>query len=496
MNESEKTKLSQSLKANMETVKTIYGSDSTLKMRSFSNLESDKIKCGIFYIEGLVNKESISKNIIRPIIQAEYSGEKDIPALLKDKVITSEHIRVEQDLTALIEAVNYGDTALFIDGFATAFLIDSKDWKQRQIEEPQSEMTVRGPKEGFTECIMVNLSLIRRRIITQDLKYEFSEIGTRTKTKICMCYIEGVANKNILGELKDRLSKINMDAVLDSGYIQECIKDAPMSIFKTVGSTEKPDIICGKLLEGRIAIVVDGSPEVITVPYLFIEAFQTGEDYYIPSVYGSINRFLRIASFFLTTMIPANYIALVTFHQEMIPTPLAISIAAASTGTPFPTIVEMALMLIVFEIIREAIVRMPSFMGQAISIVGVLVIGQATVEARFISAPIIIIVAFTAITGLMIGKIKSTSIILRMIFIILSGFLGFYGIIFGFIVTCIYLLQLKSFGVPFIHVDNSKGLHGVTDTIIRAPWWYLKLRPAFMAIDRKRNDFKTKKVRK
>lgn len=240
----------------------------------------------------------------------------------------------------IINGIVYGKTILFIDGFDEVLSINTIGWQTRSISEPQSETIVRGPREGFTESINLNLTLIRRRVLSPNLKFEFMRIGTQTKTQICVCYIDGIAKEAIHKKLMKRLNDIDIDSILDSGYIEELIKDAPYSPFRTVINTERPDVVAGKLLEGRFAVVCDGSPVVLTLPTIFAEVFQSNEDYYDNFLYSSFNRFLRWLGFFLGTSVPAIYVAIVTFHQELLPTPLLINIYAARNGVPFPSIVE------------------------------------------------------------------------------------------------------------------------------------------------------------
>ncbi|MDF2568055.1 MAG: spore germination protein, partial [Oscillospiraceae bacterium] len=278
-----------------------------------------------------------------------------------------------------------------------------------------------------------------------------------------------------------------IDALLDSNYIAEYIKDAPYSPFKTVGISEKPDVIAGKLLEGRIAIIVDGSPVVLTVPFLIIENFQTADDYYLNFYFASIARILRILGFFLSISVPAVYVSLVTYHREMLPTPLALSIAQARQGVPLPTFVECFVMLLVFEIIRETGIRMPSNVGQALSVVGALVIGQAAVQAKFISAPMVIIVALTAITGLINQQIQGISILSRFALLCVSGIMGLYGYMFGIIILIIHLLGVRSFGVDYTSQMLAYNSQGMKDIYVRSFWKKMKTRPYFETKDNVRN---------
>lgn len=476
--------LEKELLQNIEKFKSIFNNDDTLIIRQFRNQVEKRIKCCILFIEGMVNSEIINENIIQPIVTNTLLGKdkkENIFDELQQDVVVASSITKEHDLHKLVEAIVNGDTVLLLDGYTEGLVISSKGWQTRSVSEPESEKVVRGPREGLTESLMVNLTLIRRRLKTPDLKFQLVEIGTKTKTKVSVCYIESIANDKILAEVMKRLNDIEIDGILDSGYIQELISDSPTAPFATVGITERPDVIAAKLLEGRIAIVVDGSPIALTVPFVFLEYFQVNEDYYSHYIWGSINRLLRIIGGFITISVPAVYIAVVTFHQEMIPTPLLLSISSARQGVPFPTIVEALGLLFVFDLLRETGVRMPTSIGQAVSIVGALVLGQAAVEAKLISAPMVIIIALTGIAGLVNHKLKQASIVVRSIFIMLASFLGLYGYIFGLTGLLILLVGMRSFGIPYMLSIGMLSAQDLKDTAIRAPWWYMDYRPKLIA---------------
>jgi len=395
------------------------------------------------------------------------------------RAIVSNAVKISENLNEIAQELLRGDTVLFADGCALGIIISTKGWKARSIAEPDSEKALRGPREGFNEAILTNLSMIRRKIITPDLKFKFRSFGTRSNTKACICYLDSLVDKKILEELERRLDKIEIDGVLDVNYIVELIKDNPGSPFKTIGISERPDVTAAKLLEGRVALILDGTPVGLTLPHLVIENFQANDDYYLNYYFASIGRFLRILGFLLSISVPAIYVAFICFHREMIPTSLAMSIMQAHQGIPFPTILECIIMLIIFEIIRETGIRMPSNIGQALSIVGALVIGQAAVTAKLISAPMVIVVAITAITGLINPKIKGATIILRFSFLLAASILGLYGYMFLIIALLVHVLSLRSFGVIYSSQLSSYKFGEIKDNIFRAPWKYMVTRPIF-----------------
>jgi len=474
--------LTKKLTNNIELIKTVFKNDSTLVTRSFESQFEPNLKYCIFYSDGMVNNKILNEDIIKPLL--EYRPEKkesDLINALAKQIIFSNSVEITTEMEKIIQGIIYGDTVLFTDGYAEALILNTKGWSIRSTSEPENEKVLKGPREGFTEALLTNLSMIRRRIRTPELKMEYQTFGTRTKTQACICYMEDLVNTDVLEELRKRLESFTIDGVLDVNYINEFIRDAPYSPIKTVGETERPDVVVAKLLEGRVALLLDGTPVALTVPHLFIEHFQSDEDYYINFYFSSIGRILRLIAFFVSTSVPALYVALTTFHQEMLPTSLVISISMARQGVPFPTVVEAVLMLVVFEMLRESGARMPGMMGQALSIVGALVVGQAAVSAKIVSAPMIIIVGITGISGLMVPRIKGASIVTRFALLGLASIFGFYGYMFGFLVLMMHLFSISSFGIPIMSSVYTNGAQDRKDIAIRAPWWKMQKRPKYLS---------------
>lgn len=466
---------------NEEMIHAIFRDDSTLRTRHFQSKNSD-LKGFIVFIEGLADTDMIAENIIKPLTNAETDKSKVIDQI-RLSIINISDIREAVNVTDFVRAILAGYTVLFIEGEDRVLILSAKGFKGRSIEEPEGERVLRGPKEGFTETLSENISMIRRKIISNDLKIVEREIGRRTNTKVAIMYLEGLAKKEILQELYSRLDKIDIGGLIDTNKINELIKDNTLSAFKTIGVTERPDSVTSKLLEGRIAVLIEGSPNVLTLPYLFIENFQTCDDYYINYVYSSFNRFIRLTGFILTTLTTSIYLSLVAFHREIIPVDLALSIAQARDGVPLPTIVEIFFLLLIFELIRETSLRTHSNVVQSISIVGALVIGQAVVEAKFVSAPVVIIVAIAAITELINPKIKGAAILIRIVFLLAASFLGLFGVLLMFIVVISHLFSLKSFGINYMSQVYSMRLQEYKDFFIRAPWSKQKTRPKLISQD-------------
>jgi spore germination protein KA len=370
-----------------------------------------------------------------------------------------------------------GKAALFIDGYDTVLLIEAQGFSSRNVTEPDTESVVRGPREGFNENIEVNTGLIRRKVINSNLLFEKFTLGKQTHTKIRIAYIAGIANEKIVEEVKKRLQKIDIDAILESGYIEQLIEDHPYSIFPTVGNSEKPDIIAAKLLEGKVAILCDGTPFVLSVPYLFIENLQVSEDYYSRPYFASAIRLLRLLALFLTVATPALYVALTSYHHAMIPTILLTSMAAAEEAIAFPVLIETLLIGTAFEILREAGVRLPRPVGSAISIVGALIIGEAAVQASLVSAPMVIAMALTGISSFIVPSVNDAVVLSRLFFVLMAGVLGLYGMLISFLIILTHMCSLRSFGTPYLTPHAPIIFREWKDTLIRAPLWRMNLRP-------------------
>jgi spore germination protein KA len=304
-------------------------------------------------------------------------------------------------------------------------------------------------------------------------------VGQKTQTSICVIYLSDIADREVVDTVKTRLRALDVDSILESGYIEEYIEDAPFSPFGTVGYSEKPDVIAGRVLEGRIAIVVDGTPFVLTAPMLFLESFQTAEDYYARPLYASLIRMLRFIAYFITVFAPAVYIALTAFNPELIPTTLLLTIVNAREGTPFPVFLESAILMLAFEILREAGVRLPRPVGQAISVVGALIMGEAAVAAGLVGAPIVIVIAITAVASFVVPAQNDSTFVMRIIMMILAATIGIYGIVMGLLAMLLYIGSLTSFGVPYF--DGLSWTSDLQDSLARMPLWSMIRRPKSIA---------------
>ncbi|MCZ8517714.1 spore germination protein [Paenibacillus filicis] len=455
-----------------------------LVVRRFKIGTEHQIDAFVVFLRGLVDKEMLQEHVIMTLM-TDFRGtrlESGIPckhplAVIKENILSVASLTEVNTLMESTNAILSGNSVLFIDGSDAALAVALQGAETRGVSEPETEVTVRGPREGFVESLQVNVSMVRRKIKNANVKLELMTIGRQTKTDVGIMYVKGIVDNNIVLEVKKRLQKIQTDSILESGYIESFIEDAPFSIFATIGNSEKPDVVSAKLLEGRVAILVDGTPFVLTAPYLLIEAFQSSEDYYIRPYYATFIRMLRWMAFLISVFLPSAYVAITTFHQELLPSRLLTSIAASKEGTPFPSIIEALMMQIIFEILREAGIRLPRPVGQAVSIVGALVLGEAAVSAGLIGAPMVIVVALTAITSFVVPALIEPLTIARLLLIILAGFAGQFGIWLGVAGILTHLCSLRSFGVPYTSPLTPSNLGDMKDVLVRVPLWAMHRRP-------------------
>ncbi|KWU58080.1 spore germination protein [Priestia megaterium] len=481
----EEQKLSERAGDNLSRMKKALGQSTDLVVREFRISIEEKFTLGVAYIDGLVNKDEVEHYALDSIMHyhdehlTHDDGIVNMYELIKSYSLAAGEIMEAKTLDDALLHVLSGDTVLFLEGYQTCIVASTRGWRDRAVSEPQSQTVVRGPRDSFTETLRTNTALIRRRIKSPKLWIESQQIGEFTKTDIGLVYIDGIADEQVIQEVKERLSKIDIDGILESGYIEELIQDEDYTPFPTMHNTERPDSVAAGLLEGRIAILVDGTPFVLMVPALFIQFFQAAEDYYQRADISTLIRLMRYMAFFLALLTPSAYIALTTFHQEMLPFALLISIAAQREGVPFPAIIEAFIMEITFEILREAGVRLPRAVGSAISIVGALVLGEAAVQAGLVSPAMVIVVSITAISNF-VSPVYDMAIAVRMlrfILMVLAATFGLFGIILGLILMILHLCSLRSFGVPYMTPMAPFVKRDQKDVLIRRSIKKMKTRP-------------------
>ncbi|WP_419873672.1 spore germination protein [Candidatus Pristimantibacillus sp. PTI5] len=475
-----------SLDENIRKIKMDLGNSTDIIIREIRSGKDKRTKVAVLYTDGLADKQVITDFFMDSLMQdsqiepiEQISENDNRMESLKGMALQIGDNKEITDFSSLYNSILSGDTVILLDGCLQGISASTQGWKSRGISEPVAQSVVRGPQEGFTETLRTNTAMIRRKIKDQNLWLETKQIGSVTKTDVAIMYIKGIVNDKIVEEVHKRLDKINIDGILEGGYIEELIQDEPYSPFPTINNTERPDVAAAELLEGRIAILVDGTPFVLIVPTLFISFFQTAEDYYLRADISTLLRIIRFICLFIAMVGPAIYIAITTFHQELLPTQLLISLAAQREGVPFPAFIEALIMEVTFEILREAGLRMPRPIGQAVSIVGTLVIGQAAVEAGIVSASMVIVVSITAISSFVITG-YSMAISIRMIRFIIMGLaasFGIFGIVVALIALVLHLCSLRSFGIPYMSPFAPLVLSDLKDTIFRLPHWAMSSRP-------------------
>ncbi len=476
-------KLTKNLAENTELVRGIFAKDSVLRSRTVTS--AGGVDAVIFYFDGMVNNQIINESVVKPIVRSNEAPWEDRAAFLLSRLFAGE-AKMSDNLEEMIRSVLYGDLLLLTEGSQKGIIVNAKGWRTRGISEPENERILRGPREGFDEAAMFNLAMIRRKLLTPDLAIETMRIGRRTDTLVFICYLDSLVSEKTLELLKKRLQKINIDGILDTNYINELIRDNCGSIFKTTGTTERPDIVAANLLEGRIAVVVDGTPVVLTVPYLFSENFQSDEDYYTDYKMASFSRIIRIICFFLSISVTGLYLAVSVFHIKVLPPAFALSIANARKGVPFSPTLEALLLIFVFETLKEAGLRMPQSVGHALSIVGGLVVGQAAVEAKIVSAHMLIAVAVSGIAGLMVPRLRTAVFVSRIAITLLAAFFGIYGVLGCLSILLGHILSLKSFGLDYTVNLRNLSRQSLKDSMARTSWRDMIKRPPIQKKDETR----------
>jgi spore germination protein KA len=475
--------LSSELVRNIQRIKETLGNSTDLVAREFLIGSEECVKAALIYTDGLADSRNVLEALMLKLREAplkqDLSASDDPLRLLKDYSISIGEINPVSDFDSLFFAVLSGDTVLLLDGHAEGLIIDQRAWEDRGIKEPSSQSVIRGPKDGFTETLRTNTALIRRKIRDPNLWLESKIIGRVTRTEIGVMYIKGIVSEDILKEVHSRLDKIDTDSILESGYIEELIQDETLTPFPTIFNTERPDTVAAALLEGRVAIIVDGTPFVLIIPALFSQFYQASEDYYHRADFATVIRIIRYICVFIALLAPSLYIAITTFHHELLPTALLIGLASQREGVPFPAFVEAVMMEVTFEILREAGVRMPRAIGQSVSIVGTLVIGQAAVEAGLVSPAMVIVVSITAISNFVVPAFNMAISIrmLRFPFMGLAASFGLFGITVGLIALVLHLCGLRSFGIPYLTPFAPIIIEDQKDNVFRLPHWALLSRP-------------------
>jgi len=477
--------LGSDLEGNITYIVKAFGSSSDLVIRRLRAGKSGSVSAAVIHIDGLIDGLLMAQSIVRSItvMTENLDSPQSVLDELYNGLISVTGIDKVVDAHEVVLRIAEGSCVVLVDSVPAALVCAVQGYEQRSPEEPSTEATVRGSKEGFVESIRVNTSMLRRRIAHPRLRIEQYRLGRLTRTSVAIAYVQGIARPSVVQEVRSRLERVDIDSIQESGQLEELIEDAPLSPFPTIGRTERPDRIVGALLEGRVAVLVDGTPFVLVVPLTLMTLLTTPEDYFERFYAGTLVRVIRVVAITVSLLLPSFYVAITTFHQELLPTPLILSIAAQREGVPFPAFVEALLMEVTFELIREAGIRLPRIIGPAVSIVGVLVLGDAAIRAGLVSPIMVIVVAATGIASLGTPAFSLAIGIrfLRFVLLFLSSFLGLFGIAIGMLALFAHAAALESFGVPYMLPIAPVVDSGLKDAIVRAPWWAMKKRPTFLS---------------
>ncbi len=472
--------ISGDIYSDIKTFREIFKNDATLRIKHISARKTVPFDAALIYIDGMVDSTQLNEAVIEPLLEMDIQNSyNNLAEYVEKQLIFARDVKVKTEISQILEGILYGEALLLIDNSYDALMLDVKGFRTRGINEPENERITEGPREGFEEAALLNLAMLRRKLQTPDLCIELNRVGNRTNTAVFVCYLGTLVNPKTLQKIKKSLKSINIDGVLDTNYIIEQISPHPFSLFKTAGKTERPDVVAARLLEGRIAIIVDGTPMVMTLPYLFCENFQSDEDYYQTFWVGSFGRIMRYFCFALSIFVPALFVAITTLHPEFLPTSFLITVMQQRTAVPFSIVAETLGMILIFEILKETGVRMPQNIGPALSIVGGLVVGQAAVEAKIISAPTLIVVALSGIAGLMLPRLRAAVFYFRISFVILAALWGLYGLFSGVILMVMHIISLKSYETDYTLTLNRINMQSFKDSFWRAPWRLMKTRPLF-----------------
>lgn len=463
-------KINKNIDKNLKNVKQMLGDPGDLVVRELI-IGGIETRAAIVYISGIVDEKLINNNILKTIQLNRKQYEKNLLDNIYKEVIAVTDVKKVSSMDETSFALLNGSTLFFLDGFHSVLLIGTTGGEQRAVEQPESEILIRGPRDGFVENIQTNMALIRRDIKDPNLRFKTHEVGKRSKQKLAVCYVEGIVNPAILDEVNRRLESIDIDYVLDSAYVEQWIEDSFLSPFPQILNTERPDKLSSDILQGRVGILVDGTPFALIAPITIGSVLHSMEDYNQRWFTGSLKRTLRYLSAFFAVFLPSLYVALVSYHPGMLPSTLTYSIAATKEGVPFPAPIEAILMAITFEILYEAGIRLPKTIGQTIGIVGGLVIGEAAVSAGIVSPIMVIVTALTAISSFSVPShsIALSFRTLRFAFLMAASFFGLYGIILVYIMLNVHLVNLKSFGIPYTSPFAPTFKTDWKDLVIRAP---------------------------
>ena len=445
----------------------------------------NKVNCALVYADGMVNKQLLGELVARPLSATvlEKNGDSVMPNALQDAVSTNvrfPELKVKNTLNEAVKDVLDGNALLLVDTLPIAWIVGTKLLPVRTVTEPPTDVAIKGPREGFIEDIKTNMALVRKRLKTPDLRFETLRLGKRSDTAVVVCYLQGTTNPQYVEEVKTKLQAVETDVVPSSSYVSALLSSRPHTVFPTIGTTEKPDIFTAKIAEGRVGVLVDGSPIALTAPFVLTEDLQSSEDYFISPFMATLFRLLRTVALFVAIFLPAFYVSAQLFKMQALPLGLILTIASSVRELPLSPALEMFVVLFLLETLKEASIRMPKYVGMSLSVVGALVLGETAVSAGFLSTPTIIVVAFSGICLYTVPNFVETGSLLRWLFLLVAGGLGTFGIVLLSTLLLCYLLTVESFSVPLLAPFSPLSIKDMKDTVVKYDWFSLKKRPSFL----------------
>ena len=452
----------------------------------------DGTPCAVCYADGMVNKQLLGDLIARPLEKLVLSENEEGRGALKSSSNGDEakkkvrnallfpEVKEETSLKNAVTELLDGNAVVFVGDLPLAFIVGTKLLPIRTITEPPTDVAVKGPREGFIEDIKTNMVLLRKRLKTPSLRLKTSRIGKQSETMVCLCYLDGTADEGLLKQIEERLQSVDLDCVPDSSYITEILAERKHSVFRSVGTTERPDVFAAKLSEGRVGVLVDGSPIALTLPFLQVEDFQSNEDYYVSPAMATIFRTLRIVSVIVALLLPAFYLSSQLFKIQLLPLGLTLTIVESTSRLPLSPSMETFVVLFVLEVLKEASIRMPKYVGMSLSVVGALVLGEAAVSAGLLSTPTIIVVAFSGICLYTVPNFVETGSILRWAFLIVAGSIGPFGIVLLAAFVLYYLITADHFGTPPLAPFSPMLPRDLKDGAVKYDLFSLQKRPRFL----------------
>lgn len=477
--------LSNSLQKNLTEIKKRLPSEDVL---SYTFETADKTACAIVYADGIVNKELLGELVARPLSNLNLGQELSDKSkneggryALKLEIIQKSalfpEIKEEPKLENACKEVLDGNALLLVDGVNTGLIIGAKFLPVRAVTEPPTAVTVKGPREGFIEDVKVNMALIRKRLKTPKLQFESMRVGKNSDTVVTLCWLDGTSKEGIKEEIKTKLQTLQIDFIPDSSYIAAFLSPRKHSIFHTIGTTEKPDVFAAKLSEGRVGVLVDGSPIALTAPYFLMEDLQTSEDYFVSPFVATVFRLLRVLALLISLLLPAFYVSAQLYKLQLLPLGLTLTIASSIRELPLSPNLEMFVVLFLLETLKEASIRMPKYVGMSLSVVGALVLGETAVSAGFLSTPAIIVVALSGICLYTVPDFVETGSLLRWLFLLVAGSIGPFGIVLTTAFLLCYLLSTDAFGAPALAPFSPLNKRDLRDSIVKYDMLNLKQRP-------------------